>query len=133
VRVVFDTNVLLSGVFTRGLCEGLLDACFGAEDHEVVASEHILREFVHHAAETFGVPAKELKLAVASLRDHLELVEPAEVAADACRDADDLPVLGTLQAAEADCLVTGDKDLLALGEFDGRPILSPRQLWQRLR
>ena len=33
----------------------------------------------------------------------------------------------------ADCLVTGDRDLLSLGEFGGCPILSPRQLLDRLR
>ena len=53
--------------------------------------------------------------------------------ADACRDADDLPVLGAVLAAKADCLVTGDNDLLVLREFSGCPILSPREYWQRLR
>ena len=133
MKVVLDTNVLLSGVFTRGICEALLDVCLGSEEHEVVISEHILREFVHHASEKFNVPAKELRLAVTSLREQVKLVEPAPVAADACRDSDDLPVLGTLLAADADCLVTGDKDLLVLCEFNGHPILSPRQFWQRLK
>jgi predicted nucleic acid-binding protein len=33
---------------------------------------------------------------------------------------------------DTDCLVTGDKGLLALGEFNGHPILSPRQFLDRL-
>ena len=45
----------------------------------------------------------------------------------------DLPVLGTVLAAKADCLVTGDNDLLALGEFSGHAILSPRAFWQLLK
>jgi hypothetical protein len=53
------------------------------------------------------------------LRTECELVQPAQVDRDACRDPSDLPVLGTLLAANADCLVTGDTDLLALGEFRG--------------
>jgi putative PIN family toxin of toxin-antitoxin system len=67
------------------------------------------------------------------LREVAEIVTPIAVAADACRDADDLPVLGTVLAAKADCLVTGDKDLLVLTPFSGHPILSPRQFWQRLK
>ena len=62
----------------------------------------------------------------------VELVEPKDVPRDACRDPDDLPILGTLLAAEADCLVTGDKDLLDLKEFQSVPILSPRTLHDRL-
>jgi predicted nucleic acid-binding protein len=40
-----------------------------------------------------------------------------------------VPVLGTLLAAKADYLVTGDKDLLVLG--NRYPIVSPADFWQR--
>jgi predicted nucleic acid-binding protein len=47
------------------------------------------------------------------------------------RDANDQPVLGTLLAARdaagADYLITGDKDLLALS--DRYPIVTPAQFW----
>lgn len=45
------------------------------------------------------------------------------------RDNSDQLVLGTLRAAKDDYLVTGDKDLLALGEF--YPIVSPAFFWER--
>jgi putative PIN family toxin of toxin-antitoxin system len=45
------------------------------------------------------------------------------------RDAADQPVLLTLLAAQADYLITGDKDLLALaGQY---PILTPAEFWAR--
>jgi predicted nucleic acid-binding protein len=37
-----------------------------------------------------------------------------------------------LLSADANCLVTGDAELLSLGQFRGRPILSPRQLYKEL-
>jgi predicted nucleic acid-binding protein len=43
------------------------------------------------------------------------------------RDAKDLPVLGSFLAAEADYLITGDKDLLALK--DRYAIVSPAEFW----
>lgn len=132
MRVVFDTNVLLSAMFTRGLCEALLDACLGSEECTVVLSEHILREFARHAVGKFGAPGKEVQRAVEFLRSEVELVEPGKAPLDTCRDADELGVLGTALAAGADCLVTGDKDLLDLQEFRGVPILSPRELHKRL-
>jgi putative PIN family toxin of toxin-antitoxin system len=130
--VVFDTNVLLSGLLTRGVCEALLDACIGSGEHVIVLSEYILREFTHQATKKFALPADIVLRAVKFLGDHAEIVEPVRVAVDACRDPSDVPILGTLLAAQADCLVTGDQDLLDLKEFQGIPILSPRALHARL-
>lgn len=59
------------------------------------------------------------------------MVAPAAVAAEACRDPNDLPVLGTAIAGGAQVLVTGDKDLLVLNKFQGILILSPRGFYDR--
>ena len=58
-----------------------------------------------------------------------DLVEPTVLAKNRARDVKDLPVLGTLLAAEADYLITGDGDLLALA--DRYPIVTPAQFWRR--
>ena len=58
---------------------------------------------------------------------------PDLVCEDACRDAHDIPILGLAQAASADCIVTGDKDLLVLGRFGAIPIYSPRAFADSLR
>jgi putative PIN family toxin of toxin-antitoxin system len=42
-----------------------------------------------------------------------------------CRDPDDDMFLECAERAHADCLVSGDKDLLVLGSFKGTRILSP--------
>ena len=133
MRVVLDTNVLLSALFTRGICEALLDALLESETCRVVLSEHILAEFRGHAAKKFGAPADEVERAVDLLRQRVEIVEPAPLSPDACTDPDDLPVLGTGVAGRADVLVTGDGELLVLREVLGMPILSPRDLYERLR
>jgi putative PIN family toxin of toxin-antitoxin system len=58
-----------------------------------------------------------------------DIVEPAPVPDGSARDAKDLPVLGTFLAAQADYLVTGDKDLLALK--DRYAIVTPSEFWNR--
>jgi predicted nucleic acid-binding protein len=60
-----------------------------------------------------------------------EIVDPLPSHEPALRDENDQPVLGTLLAAQRgrglDYLVTGDKDLLAMGERF--PIVTPAQFW----
>jgi putative PIN family toxin of toxin-antitoxin system len=134
VRAVLDANVFLAGVFTRGVCERMLDICWDrAPAIVVVCSEHILGEFVENAVTKFGVSAEEITEVADKLRHRVEFIEPSQVPIDACRDRDDLPVLGTAMAGKADYLVTGDGDLLMLKSFHGIPILSPREFYDLVR
>ncbi len=62
-----------------------------------------------------------------------EQAPPAAVSLDIpIPDPDDILILACAIAAKADAFVTGDKALLDLGKVEGMPILSPRQLWQKL-
>jgi uncharacterized protein len=49
-----------------------------------------------------------------------------------CRDPDDNKVLEIAAVGRADCIVTGDQDLLVLGTFDGIPILTPAEFLDAL-
>ncbi len=115
------------------MCEALLDVLIESDVWAVVLSEHILDEFREHAEAKFGAPAHEVARAVAFLRRHAEIVEPAPLPIDTCRDPDDLPVLGTAIAGGVDALVTGDADLLDLKTIDAVAILSPRVFYDRLQ
>jgi len=126
VKIVLDTNVLLAAFAAHGLCEAVYEACL--VHHEIVLSQHILDEVRRHLPRMLKLPASVADEIVATIESHATIVTPAAVATDACRDKADLPVLGTLLAGQADCLVTGDDDLLSLGTFEGKPILTPRGL-----
>jgi uncharacterized protein len=55
-----------------------------------------------------------------------EIVEPTRTVI-ASRDPNDDHVLACALEAKANFIVTGDKDLLSLGEFEGVRIVTPRQ------
>jgi putative PIN family toxin of toxin-antitoxin system len=131
VRVVLDTNVLLAGFATRGLCEALLTLVY--RDHIVILSEHILDEVSRHFSGKFKATKAQAEAVVAFLRSSSEIVEPAVVPRGTLRDKDDLPVLGTAVAGAAACLVTGDQELLSLGRYQRVDILSPRAFYDWLR
>ena len=131
MRIVLDTNVLLGAFTTRGLCEAVMAVCL--EHNEIVISDFIMDELGRHLRGKFRMPAKRTEEILSFLREQGEVVKPETVESGACRDSKDLKILGTAVAGRADCLVTGDDDLLTLKKFRGVAILSPREFYDRLR
>lgn len=130
MTIVFDTNVLMAAFGSHGLCQLLFADTVAV--HDLVISEAILDELSEHLAGKFKMPAVEVKETTEYLREYCRMVVPAAVPPDACRDADDLPILGTAAAGKADVLVTGDRDLLTLKAYDKTRILTPRALYDEL-
>jgi uncharacterized protein len=130
VRVVLDSSVLIAASISRaGVCAELLEDVL--THHELVLSAYIAAEVRRKLLEKFRFPDKEVRQLQRLLLRVATLVEPAMIPPDACRDARDLPVLGTAVAARAALLVSVDKDLLSLREFQGVPIVRPGEFWKR--
>lgn len=134
LRVVLDTNVLLSGIAYPASIPGKIMAAWRHGSIEVLLSTYILQELqrvLPRLTGRYGLTAAEIADLVDVLAIQADVVESAEQIIIELRDATDQPVLGTLLAAlkssGADYLVTGDKDLLALaGKF---PIITPAEFW----
>ncbi len=128
MKVVLDANVLISAFITPSACRRLLRHCVA--EHEVALSEYLLNETRRSVAGKLQVSEPTAAAYVELLRQMASLVVPEHIERGACRDPKDLPVLGTAVAGGADCLVTGDEDLLVLGSFRGVAILSPADFWR---
>jgi putative PIN family toxin of toxin-antitoxin system len=102
------------------------------EGHDLVTSDHILGELRRHLVRAFRLTAQRADEIAAFVREHSEVVAPAAVPSTACRDPSDLPILGTALAGGADLLVTGAEDLLEVKRFEGVPIVTPRECYERL-
>ncbi len=131
MRIVIDSNVLLASFAFGGVCRAVLDVCL--DSHTLFLSEHIVSEVRQHLIEKFQHPAALADERVELLRQLATIVEPLAMAAPAaCRDPDDVPVLGTALAAKAHVLVTGDKDVLAFHDLLGFQVLTPGDFWRLL-
>lgn len=69
---------------------------------------------------------------LAEVRQLAEVIEPPPLPQPVCRDPDDDQVLALVLAAKADLIVTGDDDLLSLGNFEGMPIVAPAEALLRV-
>lgn len=135
LRVVLDTNVLLSGLAYPTSVPGKIVAAWRHGSVDVLLSAYILdelRRVLPRLAHRHGLSAAEIDDLIDVLAIQAELLQPTAAPEQSLRDAADQPVLGTLVAAlkagGADYLITGDKDLLVLA--DRYPVISPADFWR---
>lgn len=130
MRVVFDTNVIVAGLVAQGLCHEVIELLL--PEHAAILSAKLWVELVETLGKKFGLAPDDLPF-LHLYRRHATWVEATALDEPVCRDPDDDVVLATALAGEANAIVSGDDDLLALGTFRGIPILSPRQFVELVR
>jgi len=117
VRVVLDTNVVLSALVFRGRAAGQVRQAWQRELVLPLASTATVQELVRVLAyPKFGLSQPEQDELLADYLPYAETVRipqpPPKV--PECRDALDLPFLQLAVAGKAQVLVSGDRDLLVI-------------------
>ena len=125
LRVVLDTNVLVSGLAYPGSQPGRIVQLWHGGALEVVLSRYILEEFarVLPRLSRIQLSPREIRDMTDSLMFLADIVSPDAEQDANLRDPADQQILATLRASGADYLITGDKDLLALAAT--YPIVTP--------
>jgi putative PIN family toxin of toxin-antitoxin system len=125
VRVVIDTNVLISAIFWTGKPKQLLNQVRLGRltflTSEILLAE--LREILTREEKPFKLSAEEAERIVAAMRDPAEIVEPQQ-RLSICRDEEDNRVLECAAEGRAERIITGDRHLLDLKSFQGIPIVT---------
>lgn len=132
MRVVLDTNVLVSALVGHGKPRRLLTKLF--EGHEIVSSKQMLAElgdvlsrrkfgFTRHQIDEFLLIMVKGSI-LATIVECPKIIE---------EDPDDDVVLATALEGRAEFLVSGDKHLLSLREFRGIRIVTVREMLETLR
>ena len=130
IRAVFDTNVFLRALINPHSRCGRLLGEFAA-DYELVFSPAIVREVLEvlHRPRLRAKFPQITQLDVAriiALFEQSTVVEPRNVP-PISRDPDDDKFLACARAAGAEYLVTEDKDLLVLQNYEGTWICQPAE------
>jgi putative PIN family toxin of toxin-antitoxin system len=128
VRVVLDTNIVVSGLLWRGTPRRVLDA---ARDGAVTAytSSVLLDELAdvftrRHLAPIIATNRTTPAFLMQRYAMLAELVFPQPIARTVPKDVDDDVVVACAIAARADLIVSGDGDLLELKACHGIRIVS---------
>lgn len=130
MRIVLDTNVALSALLWRGTPYSLLQTVRQQQRSQLFTSPVLLIEL----AEVLVRPWSAKRLALIGrvahdvLADYIaavELVTPADVPSVVPFDPDDDQVIAAAVAADANLIVSGDKDLLSIGMHKTIRIITP--------
>lgn len=131
MKVFLDTNVLVSAYTARGICADLLR--YILTEHELLTGEVNLVELRRVLRDRFHASSELIASVEAELRDETIVPKPAKPSPLPIRDPDDRWVLASAVEGQADLLVTGDQDLLAVARQASLAIVDPRGCWNRLR
>jgi uncharacterized protein len=125
VRILLDTNVLIASLISQGLCHELIAHCF--LNHQLVTSDFILTELSDKLVEKFRYSTASVDEAVELFNQSMEVVVPIALSEAVSRDSDDDMILATAKSGSCEIIITGDKDLLVLENFEGIRIVTPKE------
>ena len=137
MRLVLDTNTVLSALLWRGTPYRLLQAIRHQHPSLQLYSSPVLLEELTDVitrpsfTQRLNSIGKTVRQVLADYIEIVELVEPLEVPR-IVRDPDDDHVLACALAAKAQIIVSGDKDLLDLTEYQSISILTTADALQRI-
>jgi len=123
MRVVFDSNVLLAALlFPEGRAAAAVENILDGKD-DLVLSPPILREVLSVLARKFSRDREELSRVAVVLGEMGEIVDPSR-RLTVFRDEADNRILECAVEGRVEAIVTGDKAMLALGEYQGIRLIS---------
>jgi putative PIN family toxin of toxin-antitoxin system len=123
MRVVFDSNVLLAALlFPGGRAEAAVANILDGVD-DLVISPPIIREVLTVLALKFSRDKEELSRVAVVLGEMGEIVEPSR-RLSVFRDGPDNRILECALEGNAEVIVTGDKAMLAVGEYRGVSLIT---------
>ena len=134
LKVVLDTNVILSSLLFGGKLT-FIHKAWKEGRLVLIFSEDTLEELVkvlHYPK--FDLGEKEIDFLI-----YIEILSYAKVVSKTvkvnrkvCRDEEDVKFLECAVSGGADYIVSGDRDLLSLGEMEGIKIITPAELRELL-
>ncbi len=130
MKIVVDTNVVISGVFFGGFPQRILTAIVNnqvtayatpeiIDEYQEIIEEMVTRKQGHIHGEI-----------LAPLIRGMEIIEPI-TRVEVCRDPDDDKFLGCAKDSRALYVVSGDKDLLDIGQYEDIQIITARDFCEK--
>jgi len=128
MNVVVDANIFISGIYRGGNPRNVLKTLIDGIGTLFITDEIV--DEIENALKKpkFGLTVKEVKDRITEIEGlgKKVIISPKHRVTGICRDLDDDKYLGCALAANADYIISGDRDLLDLKEYCGVKIVNAR-------
>jgi putative PIN family toxin of toxin-antitoxin system len=136
MRIVADTNTIISGFLWKGPPSRLIDAALD-ERLTLLASTDLIAELEEvlnrsKFAKNFALTGLTPTIILARYRLLVEMVSPTVIENSPLADADDNIVLACALGGKADVIVSGDRHLLLLSSYRDIPVMKVVSFLERL-
>jgi uncharacterized protein len=129
-KVVVDTNVFISGILFGGNPQKTIQAWIN-QKYIFCLSPTLKAEIIRKLQEKFLLSQDSIKLIEETLETKTKKYIP-KYKISICRDPQDNFLLKLAKKANADYLISGDKDVLRIKVFEETKIISPRDFLETL-
>ena len=130
MRILIDTNILISGLFFNGLPKKLLSE-IEPEKFVICVNKEITSEYTEQIDKKISRAKykldKELREKFFDNLKNFEIVSDLKI----CRDVKDDKFLNCAIDAKAIYIVSGDSDLLTIKNFEGIEIVTAREFYKK--
>ena len=129
LRVVLDTNIYIAAALNpQSILYHLIKDSASHYLAEYYASPEILAELQDKLEGKFKFERTDVVRWIAQLEQAITVIRPQKKLSVVERDPDDNKILECALEAKADLIITADKDLLVLKEFNGIKIIHTSSL-----
>jgi len=130
IKVIVDTNVLISASVKGRDPEAIILFLVSNPDFEWIVSEEILMEYKSVLARKKLKLSPDLKQRWFNIIDAFTTIIDVNISVDFPRDPKDAKFLECAIASSADYLITGDRDFEIVIDLEVTKIVSPSQFWE---
>jgi hypothetical protein len=129
MRLVLDTNIFISGIFWEGnFCSQIIDKWRDGKI-EMISSRKIIEELIETLKDfKIRLDDGEIESWKNMIIENSMIVEPSEILDIIKEDPEDNKFLETAVEGEADFIISQDKHLLKLKEYNGIKIIKPEDV-----
>lgn len=128
MKILIDTNVIVSGLIAKGVCFEILEDL--VYSHTPIVTPFVLIECQEVLLHKFYLSPATVKSLLHVLERYFKKGESSTKPLKVCRDPDDNQILADALINKVDIILSGDKDLLSLERYEGIRMIAPKDYWK---
>ena len=128
MRILVDTNVIVSGLIAKGACFEILEDM--VYSHTPIVTPFILSECQAVLLQKFHLSKPAVGKLLNVIKVYFKKGENSTRLINVCRDSDDNQILADTLINKVDVIFSGDIDLLVLEKYEGIRIIASKDYWK---